>query len=231
MKAWSRRHPACIRCGSKERKHQGGGLCKLCYYVEHEKPQRLAGIKPGIKRTPPGQWCRDHVACIDCGTTKRPHRGFGRCSKCYFEEPARKAQQAASGKEYRSRPEIRERMLDRAKRAYLEADYETYYRKTREWIKKNPKKHKAAQKRYAMKSRYGVCERMLVDTPFGVGVCLTNPKRLDGEIVVDLFIQATGETLKDTKVGGFVDLGKRVKIQTRGRPTKNSPAMQRKKAA
>jgi len=30
-----------------------------------------------------GQWAIFYDACIDCGTTSRPHKGYGRCELCY----------------------------------------------------------------------------------------------------------------------------------------------------
>jgi len=34
---WSRKHKACIKCGSSERKHAGQGLCRKCYTVRTER--------------------------------------------------------------------------------------------------------------------------------------------------------------------------------------------------
>jgi hypothetical protein len=43
-------------------------------------------------RIPTGRWAREHDVCRDCGTTDRPHRAGGRCTRCYQRErmPAKK---------------------------------------------------------------------------------------------------------------------------------------------
>lgn len=70
------------------------------------------------------RWHRLYTRCLDCGTTLIPHRGLGRCEKCYpktecFKETQKRSRERNKGKwdkrlreylkEYAQRPEVKER--------------------------------------------------------------------------------------------------------------------------
>ena len=40
---WAHKYEKCIKCGTRERKHRGRGLCTLCYSREYEqiRPPRI----------------------------------------------------------------------------------------------------------------------------------------------------------------------------------------------
>lgn len=54
--------------------------------VKPPRPKKLRKEnpeKPGRKPLPPGKWSTTVDACIDCGTSERPHRSKERCQRCY----------------------------------------------------------------------------------------------------------------------------------------------------
>lgn len=44
---------------------------------EHSKLHKARGCP---------NWAKAYAACIDCGTTERPHKGGGRCERCYMRQ-------------------------------------------------------------------------------------------------------------------------------------------------
>ena len=51
--SWSNLHKRCIKCGTIESRHAGGGLCRKCYQKNREKSYRSgidrdAGHKKGL---------------------------------------------------------------------------------------------------------------------------------------------------------------------------------------
>jgi uncharacterized Zn finger protein (UPF0148 family) len=49
---WSRKYDKCIVCGTTEIKHNGNGMCKICYNIEWLKknPEKLNGYRVDTKR-------------------------------------------------------------------------------------------------------------------------------------------------------------------------------------
>jgi len=47
-KPWSRKFRQCVKCGTKERKHKGRGLCEFCYSENSEKKQKAHKRKRGV---------------------------------------------------------------------------------------------------------------------------------------------------------------------------------------
>ena len=50
-------------------------------FVGQAQPQFTRGGRRKQKRNE-FTWARDYDACIDCGTTERPHVAHGRCKRC-----------------------------------------------------------------------------------------------------------------------------------------------------
>lgn len=75
------------------RSRHGATTCMLCsrtvvrWKDDRTRPVPLTdddlmprrGRPPGVKG---GRWSKDHDACIDCGTTSKPHNSAGRCTGC-----------------------------------------------------------------------------------------------------------------------------------------------------
>lgn len=94
---WSRDFDCCQECGTTAYHFQAQGRCYRCYGnmryrtnpAAREKikaravAQRHAG-RPKTPRTPRTRWSRANTACVDCGTTERPHMARGRCNPCYM---------------------------------------------------------------------------------------------------------------------------------------------------
>lgn len=68
---WSRKHAACVLCGTTDRPHHAHGHCAGCLHRLHN-PKRTA-------------WARysGHVCCAGCGTTAKKHKGAGLCVACF----------------------------------------------------------------------------------------------------------------------------------------------------
>lgn len=79
VNAWARvdgvRLRECVSCGSSERRHNGRGLCSLCYErkAKGRDPERLSRWAPRA----------GHRACVECGETGKPHHSRGLCSRCH----------------------------------------------------------------------------------------------------------------------------------------------------
>lgn len=62
---------------------QGGiGLRDAPPPREDEIRRQVAIERPKKSAHMPGRWATHYDACIDCGTTERPHRAHGRCNRC-----------------------------------------------------------------------------------------------------------------------------------------------------
>lgn len=113
----------CHKCGDTKsqvyNRGKNGMLCPDCYKKE---------LKAAKKR-----WSRKYEKCLDCGTTKVPHRGHGRCRDChnkylYRTDPNRRKSIKKSGKKWaKKNPEklkiINERASKKAKEKIMELLY------------------------------------------------------------------------------------------------------------
>ena len=111
--SWSRRHDACIECGTTARKHSAHGLCRSCY-----RSRSIAGTLPAEK---PRRWSFQYDACVECGETQRRHWAHGMCEACYrrayraTESGGQKVR--AANKRYVASPRGREKNQEKNRRS------------------------------------------------------------------------------------------------------------------
>lgn len=84
--------PYCKKLKANCHKHHGWGrICDSCYSKK--------------KRTNKYEWSCDFEKCIDCGTTTKKHRCFGRCTSCsslhrYHNDPTYRKKKLIETLEY-----------------------------------------------------------------------------------------------------------------------------------
>jgi hypothetical protein len=79
---WSRKHNACVECGTTDRPHAKGGRCRLCHARWTRRPAFFS------KRVT-GRWANLYDACVRCGTTERRHLCHGLCAQCHERQRVR----------------------------------------------------------------------------------------------------------------------------------------------
>lgn len=80
--SWSRDYEKCISCGTKDRPHNAGGLCKSCYYKTDKAHVVQKKYRDKRKLEVMRYYCKGEPKCMCCGENEIKFLGIDHINGC-----------------------------------------------------------------------------------------------------------------------------------------------------